>query len=182
MRLTRELRPQRLRARVDGRLRRARRDERGAAGIEFALILPVLCALVFGVVDYGLWFNDSLNVRQGVREAARVGVVQNFSSSSCPGAASDMAKLACIAKDQIGSAGGPTYVKIIVPSTGWKRTAPLTVCAMVAYKGVTGFVPLPSDGLIKSRTTMSIEVDDVVVPSGTTVTGTPPSGSWGWCT
>jgi len=159
-----------------------RRDQRGAAGIEFALILPVLCALVFGMIDYGLWFNDSLNVRQGVREAARMGVVENYSTSSCPTASSDMAKLACITKDQIGSVAGPTYVKIIVPATGWKRTASLTVCAMVTFKGVTGFVPLPSDGLIKSRTTMSIEVDDVVVPSGTTITGTPPGGDWSWCT
>ena len=111
------------------------------------------------MVDYGLWFNDSLNVRQGVREAARMGVVENYSTSSCPTAPSDMAKLACIAKDQIGSVAGPSYVKIIVPSTGWKRTEPLTVCAMVAFHGVTGFVPLPNDGLIESKTTMSIEVD-----------------------
>lgn len=150
--------------------------------IEFALLLPVLCALVFGMIDYGLWFNDSLNVRQGVREAARMGVVENFDSSSCPTASTDMEKLACITKDQIGSVAGPSYVMIRVPGSGWKRTAPLTVCAMVKYQGVTGIVPMPSDGLIRSRTQMSIEVDDVVVPSGTTVTGTPAGGDWSWCT
>lgn len=160
----------------------ATRGERGAAAIEFALLLPILCSLVFGMIDYGLWFNDSLNVRQGVRETARMGVVQNWTSTSCPTASTSMGKLACIAEDQIGAAAGDTYVKIIVPSTGWKRTAPLTVCAMVQYHGVTGFVPMPSDGLIKASTKMSIEVDDVTVPAGTTITGTPPGGDWGWCT
>ncbi len=161
--------------------RRARAGAAGAVAIEFALILPVLCTLVFGMIDYGLWLNDSLTVRQGVREAARRGVVENYAGSSCPTASSDMAKLACITRDQIGSVGGPTYVKIIVPSTGWKRTAPLTVCAMVAYKGVIGIVPLPSDGLIRSKTTMSIEVGTPSVPAGSTITGTPAGGDWTWC-
>ena len=39
-------------------------------------------ALVFGIIDYGLWFSDSLSTRQGVREAARQGVVANFGEES----------------------------------------------------------------------------------------------------
>ncbi|MFI5073895.1 MAG: TadE family protein [Actinomycetales bacterium] len=42
-----------------------RHRDRGAAIVEFAIVIPLLLALLFGVVDYGLWFNDSLSVRQG---------------------------------------------------------------------------------------------------------------------
>ena len=62
------------------RLRRTiqgRRDD-GATAVEFALVVPILLLLVFGIIEYGLWFSDSLSTRQGVREAARQGVVANF--------------------------------------------------------------------------------------------------------
>ena len=51
-----------------------RRDS-GATAVEFALVAPILLLLVFGIIEYGLWFSDSLATRQGVREAARQGVV-----------------------------------------------------------------------------------------------------------
>ena len=59
------------------RLRRAAqgRSDGGATAVEFALVAPILLLLVFGIIEYGLWFSDSLATRQGVREAARQGVV-----------------------------------------------------------------------------------------------------------
>lgn len=47
----------------------ARRDESGAAMVEFALILPILLALVFGILSYG-WM---LSYRQGMSQAAAEG-------------------------------------------------------------------------------------------------------------
>ncbi|MEP6648334.1 MAG: LLM class flavin-dependent oxidoreductase [Lapillicoccus sp.] len=41
--------------------------------VEFALVIPLLMALVLGIIDYGLCFNDSISVRQGVREAGPEG-------------------------------------------------------------------------------------------------------------
>ncbi len=35
------------------------------------MVMPLLFALLLGVIAYGLWFNDSISVRQGVGEAAR---------------------------------------------------------------------------------------------------------------
>jgi Flp pilus assembly protein TadG len=153
------------------------RRERGAAAVEFALISVVLVPLVFGIIEYGLWFNDSLNVRQGVREAARAGVVKSFDYTGCSG--NDMAKLACKTKKEIGAVTGPTYVKISTPS-GWTKAQPLVVCAMVKVNA-PGLVPLPSDNLIRSRTEMSIEVTDST-PNSLSYTDTAPSGAnWSWC-
>lgn len=49
-------------------------NERGAAAMEFALILPVLAALVFGVIDFGrlLYTQEVLN--NAAREGARFGI------------------------------------------------------------------------------------------------------------
>jgi Flp pilus assembly protein TadG len=156
---------------------RRRRDTRGAAVVEFALVSTVLLPMLFGIVQYGLWFSDTLGLRSGVREAVRAGVVKNFASPGCTG--DDMAQLACKAKKQIGAISGTTYVKIYTPS-GWTKAQPLVVCAMVKSTAV-GLVPLPSDGLVKSRTEMSIEVTDSA-PNALTYTDTPPAGAgWGWC-
>ena len=58
----------------------------GAAALEFALVVPVLLILVFGIIDYGLYFANSLGARSGVREAARQGVVENYDAGDCFGA------------------------------------------------------------------------------------------------
>ncbi len=48
----------------------ARRD-RGAAAVEFVLVLPVLLLLVFGIVDFGRMLNAQIVVTEAAREGAR---------------------------------------------------------------------------------------------------------------
>ena len=153
------------------------RTERGAAAVEFALVSLLLMPLMLGIVAYGLWFNDSLNVRQGVREGARAGVVQNFSSTGCTG--NDMALLACKTKRQIGAVTGDAYVKISTPE-GWAKAKPLVICAMV-QAGNLGYVPLPNNSLITSQTEMSIEATDSVPNALSYADAPPPGSSWSWC-
>ena len=50
---------------------RARRDARGQALTEFALIAPILFLLLFGVLQLGLLFGGQNGLVNGVREAAR---------------------------------------------------------------------------------------------------------------
>ena len=157
--------------------RGARSTQRGASAVEFGLVSMLLFPLLFGLIEYGLWFNDSLNVRQGVREAARSGVVKNFDYTGCTG--NDMAKLACKTKKEIGAITGTPYVKISTPD-GWVKAEPLVVCAMVRSSTI-GLVPLPNDRWIESRTEMSIEVTDSL-PNALTYADPLPSGAnWSWC-
>ena len=51
--------------------RRAPRD-RGAAAVEFALLLPLLMLLVFGIVDFGRALNAQITLTQAAREGARL--------------------------------------------------------------------------------------------------------------
>lgn len=161
-----------------------RRHQSGAAAVEFAMVSTLLFPLLLGILDVGLWFNDSLNARQGVREAARMGVVRTM---TCSTGSTDLAKLVCTTRQQVGAVSGPTYAMVRAPE-GWRKGRPLVVCTIVRAVGVTGFTPLPNDGILTSRTQMSIEVESPV-PSGATATGDsvaadapPPGASWDWCT
>jgi TadE-like protein len=158
--------------------------DRGAAAVEFALVVPILLAVMFGIVDYGLWFGDSLNIRQGVDEAARRAVVNDF--GSCTGA-SETEKTACVVKERIGAFGGTVYVKVSVigpaPSKtagNWAKGGQLLVCAMVKEEGLTGLTPMPKDGILHDLVHKRVEVT-----AGSSVpdfSDTPPTGSdWAWC-
>ena len=48
-----------------------RRDDRGAALVEFALVLPVLVLFVFGIVEFGRAYNARIELTSAVREGAR---------------------------------------------------------------------------------------------------------------
>jgi hypothetical protein len=40
--------------------------------VEFALVLPVLLLILFGIIDFGLGFNRQLQLTEAVHEGARV--------------------------------------------------------------------------------------------------------------
>lgn len=48
------------------------RSERGSALVEFALVVPVLVMLVFGIVEFGRGYNAKITVTHAAREGARV--------------------------------------------------------------------------------------------------------------
>jgi len=54
---------------------RARRgsanSDRGAAAVEFALLLPLLVLLIFGMIDFGRAINAQITITQAAREGAR---------------------------------------------------------------------------------------------------------------
>jgi hypothetical protein len=139
--------------------------------------------IVFGIIDYGLYFNNSVSVRQGVREVARQIVVANYSTPAECAAATQVERLLCKSDLEAGSIAGTAYSKIIVPAS-WARGSTLIVCSQVKNTGTTGFVPLPADGYVRSRVQMSIESDasDAPAPTGSTASDTlPTGGSWSWC-
>lgn len=51
------------------------RNEEGAAVVEFALVLPILFLIVFGIIDFGRAFYTVNNVISAVREGSRYGAV-----------------------------------------------------------------------------------------------------------
>jgi hypothetical protein len=70
------------RPRPHGRLRAFRRDERGTALVEFALIAPLLFLLLFGIIDFGRALNYYNQVTQLAGQGARAAAVNRLPDGS----------------------------------------------------------------------------------------------------
>jgi Flp pilus assembly pilin Flp len=57
------------------RLPRFIRNEEGAAVVEFALVMPILALIIFGIIDFGRAFYTVNNIISAVREGARYGAI-----------------------------------------------------------------------------------------------------------
>jgi Flp pilus assembly protein TadG len=55
--------------------RRAAPGERGAAAVEFALVVPLLLLILFGIISYGYMLSFRQAISQGVAEGARAAAV-----------------------------------------------------------------------------------------------------------
>jgi Flp pilus assembly protein TadG len=69
-----------------------RRTERGAAAVEFALIVPVLILLLIGMVTTAMTYSDHLSATNAVREGARYGAAADVSSSGWASSVRDRVK------------------------------------------------------------------------------------------
>jgi len=61
-----------LSGRRHGRRVRSWRDDRGAAAVEMALVLPVLLSLIIGIIDFSRIYNGQIQLSQAAREGARI--------------------------------------------------------------------------------------------------------------
>ncbi len=62
--------------------RRRLRGERGAAAIEFGLLLPVLILLIFGIIEFSRAYNTKVQLTHAAREGARAVAVGSGSATS----------------------------------------------------------------------------------------------------
>ncbi len=60
--------------------RRVRED--GAAAVEFALVVPLLLTLLFGIIEFGAAYNAQILVTNAAREAARELSVEDGASAA----------------------------------------------------------------------------------------------------
>ena len=59
-----------------------RPTERGAAAVEFALVLPLLLIMLFAIIDFGWVLNQQMSVTAAAREGARYYAIHNLESGA----------------------------------------------------------------------------------------------------
>jgi Flp pilus assembly protein TadG len=58
------------------------REDRGAVAVEFALVFPILIAMLLGIVEFGFAYNTQVTVTNAAREGARTMAIQNDPSAA----------------------------------------------------------------------------------------------------
>jgi len=163
------------------------RGERGASLVEFAFIVPILCLIVFAIIDFGVAYNDYLSVRQGGREGARQAVVSSVGTNSACSTegfsgpeGSDTDKLFCLIKDRVGLAHAGTRVKLDFEGSTFTAKKSLAVCVQYPVTSTTGFL----DSLIGTRTVHTEVQMRVELTTASLVEAQEtalPGGDWSWC-
>jgi Flp pilus assembly protein TadG len=106
------------------RRRHTIRNERGQTMVEFALVIPILCVVLFGILQFGALYNDYVTLTDATRVGARRAAVSRFESS--PSAAAETAMRR--------AASGLTASKLIVSvNSTWKQGDPVVVEGTYPY-------------------------------------------------
>lgn len=123
------------------------RNERGQTMVEFALVVPILCVVLFGILQFGALYNDYVTVTDAARVGARRAAVSRLASD--PSAAAEAATR--------GAAAGLTQSKLqVAVSSTWKQGDPVKVTATYPYSlDLLGVVV--KSGNLKSEITERVE-------------------------
>ena len=125
---------------------------RGAAAVEFALILPVLLTVVFGLMEYGWIFYQQFNLASAVRNGLRQGVTVSQTASPDPRTVAQQKATA-----DLGTMGIPSSaVTVTATYAGASPTKTMTLTASMTYKKLIGFVPTPAQ--LRYGMTMMLEL------------------------
>ena len=130
-----------------------RRDrEKGAAIVEFAIILPLFLTLVFGVMEAGWLFAQEVEIRNAAREGARLAVVDWGTAAAVAGETCTRAAIS-------GSGATVAVTHSSTPEPDFDPTSPesVTVTVTKTYDSLTGFLDfafgsLPMSSAAEMRT------------------------------
>lgn len=109
--------------------------ERGAAAVEFALVLPVLVALLLAIIDFGRALDAQQTLTYAARSGARVMVLQNDASAATAAAQNAASALGTL----------PASAFTVSPSTCSSGTQ-VTFTASYTFAGTGFFGSMPLQG------------------------------------
>ena len=93
------------------RLRRDR-DQRGAVVVEFALIVPLLLLIVFGILDFGYMLNRTTIVSNASRDGARTASLDGSFADICTTVKSELSQSGIAVPAACNGTSGATIIKI----------------------------------------------------------------------
>ncbi len=132
------------------KLRKLTKSERGSTAVEFALLLPILATLTFGMIDFGrmLWFQEVLV--NATRTGARQGTLFNSGNGST--------EIQGFVAQSLTNGGVPAAgLNVAVTGLGTGQGNPLTVTSTIPWQFMV------VDGLIPSLTTNQLQATVVMM-------------------
>jgi Flp pilus assembly protein TadG len=116
-------------------LRALTRDRDASAAVEFSLVLPLLLAFIFGIIEVGhlLWTVGALNM--AVEDAARCVSVSNASTSKTP----------CPDQTTMQAYAAARTWGMTIPASDFTLTTPACgyqVTVTYPYTPIVGYIPL----------------------------------------
>jgi Flp pilus assembly protein TadG len=128
-------------------------EERGQTATELALVLPVFCLLLFGVIQFGILFKNYVTLTDAVRAGARTAAVSRLESDKTAVVEAAVRRSAS-GLDQPCTADSGLCVSVTAPA--WERGEDVTVEAKYPYEiNLLGFVA--AEGYLTSATTERVE-------------------------
>ena len=124
------------------------RHERGQTMVEFALVVPILCVVLFGILQFGAIYNDYVTLTDATRVGARKAATSRLDASPAA-AAENAARKAAVGLDA-------TKLTVTVTATAWEHGEDVTVEGKYPYSvNLLGFVV--ASGNLTSKTTERVE-------------------------
>lgn len=123
------------------------RDERGQTMVEFAIVLPILAVLLFGILQFGILFNNYVTLTDAVRAGAREASVARETADPV-GTTTSAVRSSAADLNQSNLS--------VAVSSGWQAGSDVTVTATYPYSiNLLGWVV--SAGSLSSTTTERVE-------------------------
>ena len=114
------------------------KDQKGVAALEFALILPLLVLLAFGIIEFSVLLYDKAVITNASREGARKGIVYAYPDRIADGEIMDTVNNYC--SDYLISLGGTSTINTDISRSGDSSGDPLIVRVSYRYN----FLVLPN--------------------------------------
>jgi Flp pilus assembly protein TadG len=130
-------------------------NERGGAAVEFALLLPVLLTILFGIIEFGMIMYGREVVTNATREGTRAGIVQGPPKRT-------EGEIITIATTYLAGTGINTAdVTFTVAGEGLANPNTLIVTATYLYRFLIPYIPavvgIPDPLTITTQTVMRHE-------------------------
>jgi len=107
--------------------------DRGAAAVEMALVMPLLIAMIIGIIDFSRIFNGEIQLSQAAREGARVAALGTPGGFNAPTDVTNRTE-AALTNPALQGAATVTTTMRVVDSAGNPLGAWGAICT-----GSTGF-------------------------------------------
>jgi len=128
--------------------------DRGAAAVEFALLLPLLLLIVLGIIDFGRLLNAQITLTQAAREGTRlVALGQSNVPSRTQAAAPGLSPVGVSIQSSCAVGAGPGSNAVVDTSYSFTFTPGLGyVVSLFGGTGLSGQITLSAQGVMPCET------------------------------